>query len=227
MAGPFLHETPPELLQSLTQRQIKLGSRTFTLTLPVDIDPLLDHPSTHAAFESDEYLPYWANLWPSAQMLAEAILSADRLPPVALEIGCGLGLSGLTALSRGCQVTFSDYDATALQFAAQNARQNGFAQFELLQMDWRYPPASLKMPWILAADVIYEARQVSPVVQLIHQVLTPDGECWLVDPDRPYASDFRTALTTAGLAFRTTATSVTTDKSRSVHGTLYTIVKAN
>ncbi|MEO1743353.1 MAG: methyltransferase domain-containing protein, partial [Cyanobacteria bacterium J06629_9] len=173
MAEPFLHETPPELLQSLTQRQIKLSgqhSRTFTLTLPVDIDPLLDHPSTHAAFESDEYLPYWANLWPSAQMLAEAILLADQLPPVAIEIGCGLGLSGLAALSRGCQVTFSDYDATALQFAAQNARQNGFTQFEIVQMDWRHPPEGLQVPWILAADVIYESRQVLPVVQLINQI---------------------------------------------------------
>ncbi|MEO0539905.1 MAG: methyltransferase domain-containing protein [Cyanobacteria bacterium P01_A01_bin.105] len=227
MTQPFFHTTPSELLQETSQRQVTLAagkrSQRFTLTLPVDIDPLLDHPTTHAAFDADEYLPYWADLWPSARMLGQALLAAPALPHRILEIGCGLGLSGLVALSLGSHVTFSDYDAAALGFAAHNAQQNGFTEFEILQMDWRHPPDTLQFPLILAADILYEARHVRPVAQLIAHGLSPDGECWLVDPNRPYSKDFCAALTAAGLTFKATSAAATTADGRVTRGTLYCI----
>jgi hypothetical protein len=58
------------------------------------------------------------------------------------------------ALARGLRVTFSDYDATALRFAADNAALNDCDNFETLQMDWRYPPTDRQFPMILAADLI-------------------------------------------------------------------------
>ena len=191
MSQQFLHTTPSELIQDVIERRVTVTSvssnrkQAFTLTLPTDIDPLLDHPSTQQAFDADEYLPYWADLWPASQMLGQALLSVPQLPNCVLEIGCGLGLSGLVALSQGCHVTFSDYDGMALKFAANNAQRNGFSQFKTLQMDWRYPPDGIQFPLILAADILYEARHVEPVAQLIAQCLTTSGECWLVDPDRP------------------------------------------
>jgi len=229
MTQQFLHTTPLELIQDVVHRQVEIKSlsqpisQVFTLTLPTEIDPLLDHPSTQAAFDSDEYLPYWADLWPASQMLGEALLSTPKLPHRVLEIGCGLGLSGLVALSQGCHVTFSDYDASALAFATRNAQQNGFTHFETLQMDWRYPPEELQFPLILAADVMYEARHVAPVVQLIAQCLTEDGEGWLVDPNRPYAAAFCTAVKASGLMLHSTATSAMTPDNRTVQGTLYRI----
>src|SRR5260370_604012 len=71
----------------------------------------------------------------------------------AWEIGCGLGLPGVPALSMGLRVTFSDYDATALKFAADNARYNGFDDFQTLQLDWRSPPGDKKWPVVLASDL--------------------------------------------------------------------------
>ena len=133
------------------------------------------------AFEEDEYMPYWADLWPAARMLAKVILRETWTPGTqALEIGCGLGLPGIAALSRGLQVTFSDYDACALQFAADNARLNGYQEFGLLHLDWRHPPASLKSPVILASDLIYELRNVVPLVEFIKKVLA-SGRRMLAD----------------------------------------------
>src|SRR5262249_45371048 len=137
------------------------------------------------AFAADEYLPYWADLWPAARMLAKAILREPFTPGLsALEVGCGLGLPGVAALSRGLRVTFSDYDATALRFAADNARLNGFDNFELLQIDWRPPPANARFPVVLASDLIYELRNVAPLVNLVKHVLQPDGVCLMTDQDR-------------------------------------------
>jgi predicted nicotinamide N-methyase len=223
MTDPFLYETPLEALSTLHQRTVTVGDRDFHLTLPVDIDELLDHPATHAAFEQDEYMPYWAELWPAAQMLGTALI-AHPWPAAmtALEIGCGLGLSGLVALSLGMRVIFSDYDRAALRFAAQNAQANGFSTFETRPMDWRHPPADLHVPLILAADVLYEARNIQPITRLIAQLLCPTGECWLVDPNRPYAHEFCTALKHQGLRFNRQAMTCQRP-GQSVKGTLYRI----
>src|SRR5262249_33857154 len=123
---PHWRGTPLEAIRGLIRETVLIEGRSFKLSRPADSDKLLDDPAVRAAFAADEYMPYWTDLWPAARMLAKAIL---RQPwPVgldALEIGCGLGLPGIAALAQGLHVTFSDYDATALQFAADNARANG------------------------------------------------------------------------------------------------------
>jgi predicted nicotinamide N-methyase len=141
----------------------------------------------------------------------------------ALEIGCGLGLPGIVALSLGLHVTFSDYDATAVQFAAANARANGLTDFDTLVLDWRHPPEDATWPLILAADLIYEARNVPPVVELIRTLLEPGGACLLTDQDRVPAEALRESLAAAGLAFTTQPLYATEPDGRRIKGTLYRI----
>jgi lysine methyltransferase len=161
---PPMPETPVDALGPLLREQVIVEERTFLIMRPSESDRLLDHPSVRSAFAADEYMPYWADLWPAARMLAKAILR-ETWPPglCALEVGCGLGLPGIAAMAMGLHVTFSDYDSTALRFAAGNARANGLHSFATLQMDWRYPPENVQFPVILASDLIYEMRNVAPL----------------------------------------------------------------
>src|SRR5438132_2719551 len=199
-----LPETPWDALGPIIRERVLIEEQTFIIARPDESDRLLDHPFVRAAFAADEYLPYWAELWPAARMLAKAILREPWTPGTeALEIGCGLGLPGVVALSKGLRVTFSDYDATALRFAAENARLNGFEEFRTLQMDWRNPPADLRVPVVLASDLIYEQRNVDPLVTLIRKVLAPNGLCLLTDQDRTPAATLQQTLTANGLAFTT------------------------
>ena len=229
MVQPFLHTTPNDALVNTIEERIDILlpsglSRQFRMFLPTSVDALLDHPATHAAFEQDEYMPYWAELWPSALMLGQEI--AQHQWPVGLqvlEVGCGLGLSGLVALALGMDVIFSDYDVAALDFAARNARQNGFERFRTLPLDWRFPPHGLRVPMVLAADVIYEARNIQPLVGLMDVVLSTEGECWLADPDRPYKQDFQTALTDQGFEFEAMSRRLVRRDKPMVKGTVYRI----
>src|SRR5437667_7490217 len=167
-----LPETPWDALGPIVRERVLIEAQTFIIARPDESDRLLDHPFVRSAFAADEYLPYWTELWPAARMLAKAIVHEPWMPAMeALEIGCGLGLPGIVALSRGLRVTLSDYDATALRFAAENARLNGFHDFRVLQMDWRNPPANLCVPVLLASDLIYEQRNVEPLVLLIKRLL--------------------------------------------------------
>lgn len=228
---PFLHTTPVDALGKLIHQSVKIGDKTFEIDYPGDTDRLLDHPSTHSAFHADEYMPYWAELWPSAQMLGEALLQQDWPTDwptgcMALEIGCGVGLPGIVALSLGMRVIFSDYDATAVDFAARNAARNGFENFETLPLDWRFPP-DFRVPLILAADVIYEERNIAPLIAFIQTVLAPGGMCLISDPDRSTRGGFVYALKQAKLKVRRQAIAVRSlshsSNNRQITGTVYHI----
>ncbi len=222
---PPMPRTPLEALGPLTREAVIVEEQTFFVSRPSQSDRLLDHPSVRSALAADEYMPYWADLWPAARMLAKAILRETWTPGTrALEIGCGLGLPGIAALAKGLRVTFSDYDATALSFAADNARNNGFHDFETLQIDWRYPPENVRYPVVLASDLIYEMRNVEPLVALIQRMLEPGGVCLLTDQDRVPSHVLRETLTAEGLPFTTKLMRAGEPNGRRLKGTLYRIV---
>lgn len=210
--GPFVEE------------QVAVAGRVLRICRPAASEQLLDHPEVRKAFAADEYMPYWADLWPAARMLAEAILSEPWAPGRhAVEIGCGLGLPGVAALAAGLRVTFSDYDPCALHFAADNARLNGFSDFDTLRLDWRVPPADMSAGILLASDLVYEIRNVAPLVAFLRQVLDPDGLCLLADQDRVSSKSLRDTLQAAGLPFTMRPAWTTGPDGRMLKGTLYRI----
>jgi hypothetical protein len=130
---------------------------------------------------------------------------------------------GLTALACGLRVTFSDYDLTALQFVAGNARRNKLYDFKTVPLDWRCPPAGLKVPVILGADLTYETRNVDPLVKLIRHILAPGGICLLTDQDRTPAPLLREALGYAGLRYDPQVVRAGEPGGYRIQGTLYRI----
>ena len=85
----------------------RLAGREVRVVRPGDPDRLLDDPDVLAWNRRDDYMPYWAFLWPGAVMLAEAVAREPMAAGTrALEIGCGLGLAGLVGLARGLRVAF-------------------------------------------------------------------------------------------------------------------------
>jgi predicted nicotinamide N-methyase len=210
----------------MVREEIEIEGRKFLVDRPTRTEHLVDHPAVRSAFAADEYLPYWADLWPAARMLARVILR-EPWPPrtAALELGCGLGLPGLAALAAGLGVTFSDYDPTALRFAAANARLNGFANFTTLQFDWRQPPADLLAPVILASDLVYERRNLEPLTALIGHVLAPGGLCLLTDQDRVPREAMAESLGSNGLTFTTQVLRTTDGGQGRFKGTLYRIAR--
>jgi predicted nicotinamide N-methyase len=227
---PEFVETP---LTSIPDRQVEtvlIDRFQFQIERPADSYALLDDPVVREAHDRDEYMPYWADLWPAARMLAKAVAREDwsRYPKTgdqleALELGCGLGVPGLTALACGLRVIFTDYDLTAVRFAAANARRNKLYDFKAIPLDWRHPPADLKVPVILGADLTYEERNIDPLVRLIQQVLLPGGVCLLTDQDRTPAPVLREALGYAGLRYDQELVRAGEPGGYRVRGTLYRI----
>jgi predicted nicotinamide N-methyase len=224
---PRYHATPPEAVTELVRETVFIDDYTFRIDRPTDSDKLLDHPWVRSAYAADEYVPYWAQLWPSARMLAKVVVRErweDYPQPVhVLEVGCGLGLAGIACLARGLRVTFSDVDETAIAFAAANARLNGFAGFGTLPLDFRCPPGDAKYPVVIGSDLMYEERLVDPLVGLLRAVLAPGGVCLIADPDRTPAREFRWKLAEAGFAVTSEPVRAGEPGGNRVKGTLYRI----
>src|SRR5262249_5725164 len=68
-----------------------------------------------ASFDEQEFLPYWAELWPSGLALARHLAARELGGLRILELGCGLGLPALAAASRGADVLATDWAEDAIE----------------------------------------------------------------------------------------------------------------
>jgi predicted nicotinamide N-methyase len=201
---------------------------------PAEPDRLLDDPVVHDLNQRHDYMPYWAYLWPGATLLAEVvarepwpILCFAGEPLEALEIGCGVGLAGLVAVSRGLRVCFSDYDLAPLQFVERSALANGFdqARFSTRVLDWNSPPDDA-YPVILGSDVLYERRLVPLVANLLAKMLAPGGLGLIACPGRTSAESFPAALSSAGLCHNVEPVVSRSLEDHPIRGMVYRISRA-
>jgi predicted nicotinamide N-methyase len=128
-------------------------------------------------------MPYWAELWPAGLELARAL--PTRLAGVrVVELGCGLGVPALVAAARGADTTAVDWASDAVELLGRNAARNGLV-VDARVADWRAFEGRFDL--VLAADVLYEARNVGPLLDLLPR-LAP--EAILAEPGRPHAAAF-------------------------------------
>jgi predicted nicotinamide N-methyase len=177
----------------VVEEVIGLRGRDLRVLRPRDSDALLDEH----AFEHEEFLPYWAELWPSGVALARALGDRSLGGRRIVELGCGLALPSIAAALAGARVLATDWSTAAVEAASANAARNG-ARIETLVCSWTRPaPLRERAPWdlVLAADVLYESRDVAPLLALLPTLLRPGGEAWIADPGRPPAAGFIAAAT--------------------------------
>jgi predicted nicotinamide N-methyase len=175
-------------VEELVEEVVAVRGRDVRLLRPRDSDALLDE----AAFEHEEFLPYWADLWPSAVALARAAGARSLGGRRVVELGCGLGLPSIVAALGGARVLATDWSADAVAMTADNAARNG-AQLETLVCSWAAPgPIAERGPFdlVLASDVLYEARDVDLLLAALPRLAGPRGEAWIADPGRPPAERF-------------------------------------
>lgn len=175
---------------ALVEETVRLGGREISVLRPPDAEALL----SEEAFEREEFLPYWAELWPSGVALARVVAERPLAGARVLELGCGLGLPSLAAALRGAHVLATDWAPDAIELLRHNAERNGLP-LETEVVAWTEPEGLVgRGPWdlVLAADVLYERRNAPALLDLLPRLVdgAGGGEIFVAEPGRPAAAAF-------------------------------------
>jgi len=170
----------------MREERIVLGDRELVLKRPTDPESLIDE----RRFDEDEFLPYWAELWPSGLALAKHVALLDVRGKRVLELGCGLALPSFGAALGSADVTATDWARDAVDLVATNAAANGL-EVTAAELDWSAGVEAIgRFDLVLAADVLYEERNAEPLLTLLGAVVTPGGAALVADPGRRHAAAF-------------------------------------
>jgi predicted nicotinamide N-methyase len=165
---------------NLIRERLDIDGLSLSILRPQQADALL----SEEAFEHEEFLPYWAELWPSGLALARVVRRRDVRDLRILELGCGLAVPSIVAALGGAHVLATDWSPEALEVAAANADRNG-AAVETELVSWADSDRLVRgSPWdlVLGADLLYEQRNVDQLLGLLPRL---GGEILVAEPGRP------------------------------------------
>jgi ETFB lysine methyltransferase len=171
----------PRRVFDLTETHVQVAQHAWSLVHPCSSDSLIDE----AAFEQDERLPYWADIWPSSRVLAGLLVRHHGDGRRALELGCGSGLVACALAVAGYAVTATDYYEAALETTRRNVQRNTGIHVDTRLVDWRAIPDDLgTFDVVVASDVLYERAYGPLVAEVMARTLAPHGFVMLADPGR-------------------------------------------
>jgi len=167
------------------EETVELAGHALTLLRPASADELIDEE----AFDDEEFLPYWAELWPSGVALASAVSALELRGSQVIELGAGLGLPSLAAALGGADVLATDWADDAVELLRLNAGRNRVG-LRTERVRWDDPEQLVRQaPWglVLGADLLYEQRNADQLLELLPRL---GSDVLLADPGRPFAKGF-------------------------------------
>lgn len=199
MPLPLQYETEPI--------ELTIGNRPLTLLQVKNLENWIDRE----ALLRDETAepPYWALLWSGAGTLARYVEEhIDCTDQTVLDLGCGLGLTGIIASLKGGWVTFADKEAEAVVFANANAELNGCCRYTAKQLDFSQNILNdilgQRFSLILGAEILYDRPVFPALIDFLIQYLAPDGKAIIADAHRTNTDDFYGQLDARGLVWTRT-----------------------
>ena len=151
-------------------RDLTIHGREFSFVVPKRIDAFIDFDNIVNGF------PLWAKIWEPSWVLAGYVA---KYPPSRfnkiLEIGSGIGVVGIVAASFGHDVTLTEYDENALQFASANAELNNCPDVKICRLDWHRPEIKGRFDTIMGSEVMFHERDIDPLLNLFRTYLKPKG----------------------------------------------------
>ena len=185
---------------------VAVGAGAFTIRSLRDrqqyADPL---GAAAAAGVSPAMWPIFGLLWPSARVLADAMLAIDIEGLRVLEVGCGLGLASLVLQRRRGDITASDCHPLAQAFLDANTRLNDLAPLKYAGGAWaRSHPALGRFDLIIGSDVLYGRDHPEALAGFIERHAKPLAQVIIIDPNRGNRAAFTRRMQAQGYALTQT-----------------------
>ena len=140
------------------------------------IEKILDHENSKFTD-----FPMWIKIWEASLVLADYLLDGvSKTPKTVLELGAGMGITGMFLAAFDHQVTLTDNEDDSLALLRLNAAHNGLMNnVHIKKLDWHQPDLTAQFDIICGSEVIYKESNIQPVEKLIQKYLKPDGAVYL------------------------------------------------
>jgi len=143
--------------------------------------------------------------WPAGAALANELAQLYHCRGRrVLDLGCGRGALGLTALSLGAQqVVFADASPIVVDLVQRTIVTNELTnRATVIQLTWGETPPLGSYDLILGGDILYRSGLFPALAHTIAQGLSPAGACLLSDPRTTVETDLPTIFLAAGLTWK-------------------------
>lgn len=209
-----------ETLPPLVEVSVKVGQKDVRVVKPPGVDELWQWYEMTGNMEAD---PSWGRLWETSKQLSRCILdeNVDSILPAVrgkrvAEVGCGLGLVGLSAAMNDCaSVIFCDREPLAIHCALSSAAVNNLQVVGVQDLhaagpgsccsgsllDWADPQAlGQPVDVVLGADCLYDPDTAALLARCCRELVAGEGTVVLSEPEKERALGCREAFLTAAAA---------------------------
>lgn len=124
--------------------------------------------------------PFWIKIWEASMVLADHLMRIGlEKEKAVLEIGAGMGITGLFLGSLGHKVTITDYEEEALELLQMNVEHNGLNNVSVAKLDWTNPELQGKFDIICGSELVYKEIYIEPIINLFRAYLQTQGTVYL------------------------------------------------
>ena len=135
------------------------------------------------AEQGEEYIkkfPFWVKIWEASLVLTDHLIRIGlEKKKEILEIGAGMGLTGLFLGAFGHKVTITDYEEDALELLRMNVERNGLTNVSVRKLDWNNPDLTGRYDIICGSELVYNETSIGPIINLFRKYLQPEGTVFL------------------------------------------------
>jgi predicted nicotinamide N-methyase len=153
---------------------LSIGGRPFQFHVPRTLEAFIDPDDPLHNF------PLWSKIWEASLLLASKVAERKvRRGERLIELGAGLGVTGLVAAAFGHDITITEYDSNALAFLEANRAQNKCPAARIHRLDWNHPGLDERFDVILGSELIYKEEDFTAMRTLLGTLIRPGGEILL------------------------------------------------
>lgn len=178
------------------EHNVRIGAQSYRIRALSDLQQFADpdHQAERAGISSAQW-SLFGQLWPSGQVLAEAMDGHDVAGKRILELGCGLGLASLVLQRRGARIVASDHHPLAESFLAYNSALNGLPSVVYRELRWDVPHTTLGVfDLVIGSDILYETGHAAQLAMLVGRHTHANSEVLITDPGRGNSAPFTRAM---------------------------------
>jgi predicted nicotinamide N-methyase len=158
---------------------VTIGGKTLNIYTVENWDAFVERLER----EGKEYVtgfPFWVKIWKASIVLTDHLIrSGLEKQKHILEIGAGMGITGLFLGALGYNVTITDYEEDALDLLQMNAETNRLDGVSVKKLDWSKPSLTSTYDIICGSELIYKEQFIRPIINLFREYLRPKGTVYL------------------------------------------------